>query len=531
MPRKRKKDQAEQQTDLLLEELEKKIAAEYSVALKGVQEKYDKFAVRFAEQDDEQKKKLKEGKITQDEYDRWRTNKLYTSQRYQDLVNVMAEDLARVDQKAMSIANGYMPEAYALNFNYTTYEVEQGTNINTGFTLYSRETVEKLVKDNEITLPKRKVDIPLDQQWNKKHINSAILQGVLQGDSIPDISKRLKQVTDMDRRAAVRNARTMMTGAQNSGRMGAYERAAGLGINIQKEWMATLDNRTRDSHQKLDGERVDWKKPFSNELMYPGDPSGDPAEVYNCRCTMIPFYPEYESAADKRITYQEWAGQREEKPVQHSDLYNQMVKDLNNIPVTYNEVKKHQNPLAEEEIVNRVGGGDLTKGSCASLSFCYAGNKAGYDVRDFRGGESQFFFSLDRNINKIAQFDGVKSFIIRAYNDFDGVKELLKNVVENKEYILSTGRHAAIIRKVEGKYQYLELQSSTNNGFKDFQSDTLKNRFACKRSHTTQGYKLTPPNTLIDVESLTASDDFKAILGYINTPENEQKKGASGYAK
>ena len=130
-----------------------------------------------------------------------------------------------------------------------------------------------------------------------------------------------------------------MTGAQNGGRMAAYERAANLGIDIQKEWMATLDTRTRDSHQKLDGERVDWKKPFSNELMYPGDPEGDPAEVYNCRCTMVPFYPEFESEADKRMTYSEWAQnksqddttQKEQTPIDHrawiDNVYSKRYKE------------------------------------------------------------------------------------------------------------------------------------------------------------------------------------------------------------
>lgn len=306
MARRRKKDEAEIQTDELLDELEKRIVKEYSAALKEIQEKYDEFAAKFKEQDKQKKKDLKSGKITQEQYDKWRLNKLFEDERYRNLATILAEDLAKVDQKVMSIANGYMPQAYALNFNYSTYEIEQGTNINTNFTLYSRETVEKLIKDGSITLPKRKVDIPKDQLWNKQHINSAILQGILQGDSIPDISKRLQQVTDMDRRAAVRNARTMMTGAQNSGRMAAYERADKLGIKIQKEWMATLDHRTRDSHQQMDGERMDWKKPFSNKLMYPGDPEGEPAEVYNCRCTMVPFYPEYANIITERVTYNEW---------------------------------------------------------------------------------------------------------------------------------------------------------------------------------------------------------------------------------
>lgn len=538
--KKRKKDWAEQQTDKLLNELEEKIVREYRQALKEAQEKYNAFVQRFIKEDEQKLKDVQTGKITQQQYVDWQLRKLSTDARGKAMVDMLAQDLALADQKALSIINGYMPEAYATNFNYATYDIESNTHINTSFTLYNRDTVERLLRDDPNLLPRRKVDIPADKRWNRQHINSAITQGVLQGDSIPKIASRLQQVTDMDRRAAVRNARTMMTGAQNAGRMDAFGRAADLGIHIQKQWIATLDTRTRDSHAALDGEIKELDEKFTNGLMEPGDPDGDPAEVYNCRCTVLPYYPEYEDENVERYvegmningfyTYEEWAKQ-------HGTIGgNQVVKIENEITeqakqwgIEYHEPKPMHR--SEEEIIRDVGGGDLTKGSCASLSFCYAGNKAGYDVLDFRGGTSQNFFSRDSNINKIAQFNGVKSVIIKAFNDFDAVKELLKNVIEGKEYILSTGQHATIIRKIGDKYQYLELQSSKNNGFKDFQSDTLKNRFGCKRSHTSYGYKLSPPNTLIDVDSLMASDDFKAILGYINTPEDEQKKGVWGYAK
>lgn len=549
MPRK-KKDLAEKQTDALLDELEKRIVEEYETALKGVQEKYDRFAARFAEEEKEKKKLFDDGKITFNEFMGWKRSKILSGDKYKQLLNTLASDLAMADQKAMSIANGYMPEAYALNFNYTTYEIEMGVNANTGFALYSRETVEKLVKQNEISLPKRKVDIPLDQQWNRKHLDSAILQGVLQGDSIPKISKRLQQVTDMDRKASIRNARTMMTGAQNGGRMSAYERAANLGIKIQKEWMATLDSRTRDSHQKMDGERVDWKKPFSNRLMYPGDPEGDPSEVYNCRCTMVPFYPDFESAADKRITYQEWAGKHD--TTKEVTEESEFLKRLKSWGIQYNEVQDNSKKLSENEIIEKLGGGDMTAGSCSSLTFAYAGQHAGYDVLDFRGGESCSFFSKTLNIKEIASLPNVKSVIVKNTNDFIAVNEVIKNMVANKDYILSTGKHNAIIRKNnDGILQYLELQSSSENGWIDFERDyvmykgwagyertvhrtmdyTLKNRFGCQRSHSVYGEKMEVTTMLIDVESLRDNDEFKEILGYINTNVNEQKKGKSGSVK
>lgn len=322
--KKRKKDWAEQQTDKLLNELEGKIVREYRQALKEAQEKYNAFVQRFIKEDEQKLKDVQTGKITQQQYVDWQLRKLSTDARGKAMVDMLAQDLALADQKALSIINGYMPEAYATNFNYATYDIERNTHINTSFTLYNRDTVERLLRDDPGLLPRRKVDIPADKRWNRQHINSAITQGVLQGDSIPKIASRLQQVTDMDRRAAVRNARTMMTGAQNAGRMDAFGRAADLGIHIQKQWIATLDTRTRDSHAALDGEIKELDEKFTNGLMEPGDPTGDPAEVYNCRCTVLPYYPEYEDENVERYvegtnidgfyTYEEWANSKMAAP-------------------------------------------------------------------------------------------------------------------------------------------------------------------------------------------------------------------------
>jgi SPP1 gp7 family putative phage head morphogenesis protein len=53
-----------------------------------------------------------------------------------------------------------------------------------------------------------------------------------------------------------------------------------------KTWVATDDDRTRESHTELDGTTVPINEPFPNGLMHPNDPAGDPEEVINCRCTM-----------------------------------------------------------------------------------------------------------------------------------------------------------------------------------------------------------------------------------------------------
>ncbi len=187
--------------------------------------------------------------------------------------------------------------------------------------------------------------------------------------------------------------------------------------------------------------------------------------------------------------------------------------------------------LTEREIVERVGGGDKTSGSCSSVAFAYIGNKEGIDVLDFRGGKSREFFARSGNISEIANLPGIISFTEKHTNDFAAVKKLLGNLEKDKEYYLATGRHAAIIR-IDGKgYQYLELQSAVENGFKPLNTTTLKNRFKCQKSHTSQGMKLQATSVIIDADSLGSSTEFRELLGYLNTAANSQRKGVEGYAK
>ena len=46
------------------------------------------------------------------------------------------------------------------------------------------------------------------------------------------------------------------------GRMDSYHAAEAMGIHMKKEWLATLDNRTRHAHAVLDGQKADVGEPF-----------------------------------------------------------------------------------------------------------------------------------------------------------------------------------------------------------------------------------------------------------------------------
>ena len=209
----------------------------------------------------------------------------------------------------------------------------------------------------------------------------------------------------------------------------------------------------------------------------------------------------------------------------------QVIKNLKSVNIEYLPVQKLERQLANNEIIERICGGDETKGSCSSAALTYIGNKNGFNVLDFRGGESQSFFSTPQNILKMCDELKIKYEIELNYNDTLGAMNLLNKVEEGKEYYLSTGAHAAIVRKLEGKLQYLELQDNIDNGFKQFTSQTLKHRFGCKQTHTIQGYKVKARNLLINIDEFTNKKEFKEILGYINTLETKQLKGANGSAK
>jgi len=81
-------------------------------------------------------------------------------------------------------------------------------------------------------------------------------------------------------------ARTEVVGASN---VGALEGARSLGQPMQKIWIATRDNRTRDAHAAAEGLTVELNDNFDvgcEMLSCPGDPSGSPENVINCRCAV-----------------------------------------------------------------------------------------------------------------------------------------------------------------------------------------------------------------------------------------------------
>lgn len=321
-------------TDKRLKELEERIAEAYKTAEKDITAKMQAYLDRFAKQDAVMLAKFKNGEITKAELTEWRTNHFMMGKNWQAVKDSIAGDILKTDAISAGIVNNALIDVYTQNANYAYYELEQGTGTGLSFNLYDRNAVENLLKDNPDFMPHYEPKTPIVERWNKQHITSEMLQGILQGESIPHIAKRMQNVVGMEKNSAIRNARTYTTSVENKAKMDRYEEAEEMGIDLEKEWMATLDDRTRDSHRELDGVRVANDERFPNGLMYPADPSGDPAEVYNCRCRIVPRIKgrQYDRSgrANKLgdMSYEEWKRGKEKEEKQTAE--ENTIKEVTN---------------------------------------------------------------------------------------------------------------------------------------------------------------------------------------------------------
>lgn len=291
------RDLGHEWTDEELEKLERRIARVYREAWDDLEKTVIDYFTAFEKRDEEMKKLVGteiNGKIwTEQDYLQWRLNQIGRGERFDDLAIKVAERYTKANEVAVSYVNDATPSVYSLNRNYAAYTIEKVSG-NIGFTLWDESTVKRLIKDDPDVMPyypkERAVKRGIDLKYGQRQIKKSITSGILQGKSVGKIAKDLQaRVSEMNRASAVRAARTAITSAQNGGRMDSYKAASDMGIKVRKRWVATKDGRTRHAHQKLDGQTVDWDKPFNSELgkiRFPGDPRAKPALTYNCRCTL-----------------------------------------------------------------------------------------------------------------------------------------------------------------------------------------------------------------------------------------------------
>lgn len=265
-------------------ELERELRKLYKETARVIEEKIKKHTETFVKTD-----AINAQKMSAVEYKAWRKTELQTAQWAKTLYKELEEDIAEANATAARLINESTKGFYAEGYNVGLYEIEKNALLKTSFDLCSTATVERLLTQKPNLLPKAG-----ETYWGKRRVRNAITQAIIKGESIAKLSKRLRVVAGMEKKSAIRNARTIMTSAQNGGRQKVAEDAEEVGIPLKKIWIATLDERTRASHAEMDGVQIDVDEPFiltnndgtECEMMFPADPDGDPEQVYNCRCTL-----------------------------------------------------------------------------------------------------------------------------------------------------------------------------------------------------------------------------------------------------
>lgn len=334
---------AEKKTDKELEALEKKIAAQYLDAYRGLESEASEYFTKFEERYQQEYKAYLDGKYTKSEFYAWVNAQIARGKHWQDLRDNVAERMYAANEVAAAYINDETPSIWSLNYNFTAYEAEQ--HLGYTFELYDEQTVRRLIEEDPSLLPsitKKAIERNKDLKWNKSQFTKDVTSAILMGQHPAKLSKTcLMHTVGLNQVSAIRNARTAITSAQNGGRMDGYKRLAEMGVQMQKEWIATLDERTRNSHRDMDGERVPYDKPFSNGLMFPGDPSGPGREVWNCRCTMRSIFPE--NSEPRKVSYYgenaEEAYKKQEK--EYDGFIKKKIEQMRNKP-SAEEIKENK---------------------------------------------------------------------------------------------------------------------------------------------------------------------------------------------
>lgn len=453
-----------------------------------------------------------------------------------------------------------LSDVYTSGYYHTAYTVQQGFGLGWDIAGLDQVQIEKV-----LSKPWAVDGYNFSTRiWNSKT--------KLIGEVHNELSKNL--LTGADPQKAIDSlAKKMGTSKSNAGRLVMTEQAYFSSaaqkdcfndLDVEEyEIVATLDSHTSDICRSLDG------KVFKMSDYKPGV-TAPPFHVY-CRSTTAPHFKENFDAGERAargadgktyyvpddVTYSEWKKafvdgdksgfaevqknhfSRTEKrgtikPKEQSEAAKFIEQACTTENVEHRAVQALPKQLTSDEIIERLAGGDMTQGSCSSLAFAYIGNKNGLDVLDFRDGGSRRVFSMNKNIMKMLELPGVEGSITKVKKEVQGTIDVLKNLELNKEYYLATGKHAAIVRKLDTGYQYLELQSKYQNGWMPFErygsmATTLNKRFGCRKTvDKSFGYVWERTVILMDVDSFKDNEEFEQLLGYINTAVDKQRKGALG---
>ena len=212
-------------------------------------------------------------------------SKIYQKQYQESLQGQVDGILKQMQTKQFLTVSDYLDTCYEDGFIGSLFDLH-GQDVPLLMPLDQTKMVRAIQLDSKISkgLYTR---LGEDVTTLKKRITAEVTRSIATGTSYAQTAQRLAGQTKIGYNKAVRIARTEGHRIQTTAAMDVMEGAKERGADVLKQWDAALDDRTRESHIAVDGEIREVDKPFSNGLMYPGDPAGGAAEVINCRCALL----------------------------------------------------------------------------------------------------------------------------------------------------------------------------------------------------------------------------------------------------
>jgi len=282
---------------------EKEIIKQYKSALQSIRSEMLRIAERYS----------KNGVISKSDA------LLYA--RDKGLIENINNELSKLGENIFNIEVELQKELYKQGYFISIYNIDKETGFSftvnsVMFSQLNTSTIEKLIHGEAFLNAIKNLS-----EKTKRNIKTSITQGIIQGKSIPDISKMVKDDLGNATNSALLIARTETHKALESGSLDAYGFAEDNGVKITKQWVATKDDRTRPDHQEMDGKtagiEVDgefyFQFPDGTMTLGPGL-SGVASEDLNCRCSTIAIIDDYKTSTmrvGKEIesykNYKDWA--------------------------------------------------------------------------------------------------------------------------------------------------------------------------------------------------------------------------------
>lgn len=230
----------------------------------------------------------KDIKLYIDEYEELSTSEKIKVNKKKKVANEIDKILKELANDVQLNIFEYLAKSAKYGYYGALYDLEGKTKMAMDFNMLNERYIKSLVNKK---VAGKNFSKRLYQNRNKlaKTVTNELLQGTVEGKGYRRIAKNIAEQTESNYKQALRIARTEGGRVQTESTQRAYEEAEDLGVELQKQWVSSLDDATREEHADLDGQIVGIDEDFEIDGYTAPGPRlfGDPAMDINCRCTTI----------------------------------------------------------------------------------------------------------------------------------------------------------------------------------------------------------------------------------------------------